>query len=182
MAALHQARILETRLAHLHMVESEHGNERRNAMHHVAPLTVGWNEAIWAKERRMESADCDEKWGKWTVGWIGWLEWHQSAWRMRKWRMNVGMEGDKGERERRRKEKADWWLADVRVWHCMMRIHLPPPHTQQSIQPHTHLIHHQITHLHAQYHHHSTNHSTTTRKKPTSFQIQYGRHSLTGEH
>ena len=25
----------------------------------------------------------------------------------------VGMEGDKGERERRRKEKADWWLADV---------------------------------------------------------------------
>ena len=61
----------------------------------------------------------------------------------------------------------------------------PPPshtHTQQSINPHPHLIHHHITHLHAQYHHHPTNHSTTTRKKPTSFQIQYGRHSLTGDH
>ena len=48
--------------------------------------------------------------------------------------MNVGMEGDKGERERRRKEKADWWLADVCVWHCM---NPPPSHTHATINPPT---------------------------------------------
>ena len=42
-------------------------------MHHVAPLTVGWDEAIWA---RMEGADCDEdeKWGNGEMdGGMDWL-------------------------------------------------------------------------------------------------------------